>query len=56
MLERYPPDTRVWIPDSDLGWISAKVVSSEGEVALGSAFEVKIVDEHGKVCELFHCS
>lgn len=49
MLETYQPDTRVWIPDNDLGWISAKVVSATGEAVAGGTFELKLLDERGKV-------
>lgn len=49
MPETYQPDTRVWIPDNDLGWISAKVVSTTGEAVIGGTFELKLLDERGKV-------
>lgn len=49
MLEQYPPDTRIWLPDNDQGWISAKVVATANGAAAGIAHELKAVDEHGKV-------
>ncbi|KAF8309801.1 hypothetical protein DL93DRAFT_1692801 [Clavulina sp. PMI_390] len=48
MPDVYPPDTRIWIPNNDLGWIGGKVMTSTGEVKEGGTYQLKIVDDQGK--------
>lgn len=47
MLDLYPADARIWLPDADLGWIGGKVLSRRS-VKAGS-FEISVQDDRGKV-------